>query len=135
MKKTVSIILALGLLSGAAAADAAQMNTKCLIDPIEKTIMVNGSLSSGPDGKISVCVYDSAGNIVFADELISGVDGAFKTSFNVGAFADGEYSAKFKSDDSQGSELSFSVPPKADNAVKLKLKAQNDIFLIKAKII
>lgn len=131
MKKAISIILAAGLIPWAIPAHAADMEIKSILDPVEKIIMINGNLSSGPDGIISVSVSDEAGTTVFADELISGEDGEFRTSFDVGGFLDGKYTASFKSSDSEAATYSFVLPAEATAAEKLRISADKNVLLIK----
>lgn len=131
MKKAVSVVLSLWLALGAITANAAEMKIKSIVDPIEKKVMINGSLSSGPDARVSVTVFDADGNTVFADELLTGAEGTFKTSFDAENFAQGNYRALLKSNDGGESEYEFAVPIKAEDAQKLSLTAENDILLIK----
>lgn len=130
MKKAVSIILAFGMFFGTFRAYAAQMDVNSIIDPAEQIIMVNGNLSTGPDGIVSVQVTNSEGVIVFADELTSGIRGAFRTSFDISGFADGEYLAKFKSNDASEARCEFTVPVPADAAEPIVFDQGDSYFLI-----
>lgn len=131
MKRLASIILAAGMTLSVLPVGAAELSVKGIIDPANKIIMINGSLNSGPDGAVSVLVMDSEKNTVFADELISGADGAFRTSLDVGGFADGTYSAKFKAEDSDEYEYNFTLPIKEDSIQPLEFSEGERFLLIK----
>lgn len=134
MKKVISVILAIGLLIIQTAVYAAgyTMKVSAVTDPLEKLIMVNGEIGSGPDEQISVVVCNEQGEIVFDDEIMSGPQGAFKTNINTENLNDGAYTVTFRAENIDPAEFKFSLPLSSAQAVKLDARITgNDIFLIK----
>lgn len=133
MKKVISVILAVWLLiiQTAVSANEYKIQLSAVTDPIEGVITVNGELSSGADGRISVVVCDSENSVVFADEMISSAEGVFKTKINTKVLANGDYTAVFRAENTEPAEFDFTLPLSNSSAVKLDAKIDgNDILLI-----
>ena len=92
MRKIVSSILALGLVltQSTVIAEKYSMEISGIIDPISELILINGSITSGPDEVISVVTSDASGNIVFADEISSLSEGKFKSIIDVDGMPEGD---------------------------------------------
>ena len=134
MRKIVSSILALGLVltQSTVIAEKYSMEISGIIDPISELILINGSITSGPDEVISVVTSDASGNIVFADEISSLSEGKFKSIIDVDGMPEGDYLTVFRAADSEDCEFGFSIPIQKNSAVKISAEISgNDLLLIK----
>lgn len=134
MRKIISGILTLGLLAANTAVNAYtySMDITSIVDPVEEFILINGSVTSGPDEKISIVASDDAGNIIFADEVVSMNEGKFKVLIDVEDIPDGNYTAVFRANDTEYGEFDFTLPLKTSSAVKINAEVLgNEFFLIK----
>lgn len=134
MRKIVSCILTLGLIitQTVVNANTYSMEISGIVDPIEELILVNGSVTSGPDEVISVVASDESGNVFFADEVVSLSGGKFKTVIDAEGMPEGDYVAVFRANDSENGEFRFSLPLKSSSAVKLSASISgNGLLLIK----
>lgn len=112
LSKIVSIVIvvALFLQINVFAAGSQITITSIVEDPVEQVIMINGSLSSGPEHMLSLAVLNQEGEIVYPDSMRTINDGIFGFVVGVSNFEEGSYRYQIKSDDGAVYEDEFSIP-------------------------
>lgn len=112
LSKIVSIVIvvALFLQINVFAAGSQITITSIVEDPVEQVIMINGSLSSGPEHMLSLAVLNQEGEIVYPDSMRTINDGIFGFVVGVSNFEEGSYRYQIKSDDGAVYEDEFTIP-------------------------
>lgn len=112
LSKIVSIVIvvALFLQINVFAAGSQITITSIVEDPVEQVIMINGSLSSGPEHMLSLAVLNQEGEIVYPDSMRTINDGIFGFVVGVSNFEEGSYRYQIKSDDGAVYEDGFTIP-------------------------